>query len=85
MNGTGAFESPEFEDHKFDCHGAYDPERDAELLEGLQDMVQKLESGLIRYADLAWLPHKTTGKGVVYHCEIAAIPWDRLEDFVQGE
>jgi hypothetical protein len=35
--------------------------------------------------DIKWVPHVTTKDGPYNHTEITVIPWDWLEDFVQGE
>jgi hypothetical protein len=34
---------------------------------------------------ITWLLHVTFRHGLYKHIEIAVIPWDQLEDFVQGE
>jgi len=34
--------------------------------------------------DIMWLPHITSGHGLYTNAEIAFIPWDCLEDFVEG-
>ncbi len=32
-----------------------------------------------------WLPHVTSGNGLYTHVEITVIPWECVEDFVEGE
>jgi hypothetical protein len=34
---------------------------------------------------MTWLPHVTSHHGLYNQTKIAIIPWDWLEDFVQGE
>jgi hypothetical protein len=38
-----------------------------------------------RSPDIRWLLHVTTRYGLYNHTEIAVIPWDWLQDFVQGK
>ena len=80
-----AFERSPFHDDKPNLNRPYDPQREAKFLLALKDIVQNPEPSLIWYGNLDCLPHRTTRKGSYINSQIAAITWDRLEDFVQRE
>jgi hypothetical protein len=54
----------------------------------IQTLNYTLQSPLLRpfqKHDINWLPHVTTRFGFYNHIEIVVIPWDLLDDFVQGK
>jgi hypothetical protein len=85
MDSSDDFQSSAEEDHKPEPTGPYNLERETELVRDLKDMVQYPHAGLIRYSDLVWLPHTTSGNQTQVESEIAAISWDKLQDFVEGQ
>jgi hypothetical protein len=59
--------------------------RENELIKKLKETVQICSQGPFDRYDIVWLPHVTSGNGLYIHVEIIVIPWERLEDFVEGE
>ena len=80
-----AIKTSPFKDNKPNPNTPYNPRREAEPLQALKDTVQNPKPGLIRDNNLDWLPHRTIGKGTYIDSQITSIPWDKLEDLVQGE
>ncbi len=61
------------------------PSRKRDLLQALKATVQEPLLGPIQKSNILWLPHVTSGHGLYNTVEIAIIPWDRLNDFIEGE
>lgn len=79
-----AIETTPFQNAKPNLDIPYDPQNEAKPLQKLKDTIQNLEVGLIRLGNLInWLSHRTIMKGSYIDSQFAAIPWDKLEDFVQ--
>jgi hypothetical protein len=54
----------------------------------IRALKETMQSPLLRPFEkdhITWLLHVTFRHGLYKHIEIAVIPWDQLEDFVQGE
>jgi len=61
------------------------PSKDTDLLQALKATVQETPPGPFQRSDIMWLPHVTSGHRPYTNVEIAVVPWDRLEDFVEWE
>jgi hypothetical protein len=51
----------------------------------LKATVQDPPLGPFKKNDIMWLPHFTSGHGLYKEAKITVIPWNQLEDFVEGE
>lgn len=78
-------ETSPFQDNKPNHNRPYNSQREVKLLQIVKDTLQNPEPSFVRYGNLYWLPHRTIGKESYIDSQIVAIPWNRLEDFVQGE
>jgi hypothetical protein len=59
--------------------------RKRDLLQALKATVQETPPGPFQKFDIIWLPHVISGLGLYNNAEIAIIPWDHLDDFIEGE
>ncbi len=59
--------------------------KEANLLQALKAIMQETPPRPFQRFDIMGLPHITSGHGLYTNAEIAVIPWDCLEDFVEGE
>ncbi len=59
--------------------------KERDIIETLKEIVQSPPLGPFQKDHITWLLHVTFGHGLYKHIEIVFIPWDHLEDFVQGE
>jgi len=51
----------------------------------LKATVQDPPLGPFFLNDIMWLPHFTSGHGLYKEAKTTVIPWNQLEDFVEGE
>jgi hypothetical protein len=61
------------------------PSRERDLLQAWKAMVQKPPLGPFQKSNILWLPHVTSGHGLYNNAEIAIIPRDCLNDFIEGK
>jgi len=59
--------------------------RENELIKKLRELMQIPFQGSFCKSDIVRLPHVTSGDGLYTHGKIIVIPWECLEDFVEGE
>jgi hypothetical protein len=59
--------------------------RERDLIQALKETLQSPPPGPFQKNNINWLRHVTTGHGLYKHIKTRIIPWDRFEDFVQGE
>jgi hypothetical protein len=59
--------------------------RERDLLQALKANVQEPPPGPFQKFDILCLPHVTSGHGLYNNAEITIIPWDCLNDFIEGE
>jgi hypothetical protein len=57
--------------------------KERDLIEALKVTMQSPLLGPLQKDHITWLSHVTSGHDL--YKQIAIIPWDRLQDFVQGE
>ncbi len=57
--------------------------KERDLIEALKVTMQSPPLGPLQNDHITWLPHVTSGHDL--YKQIAIIPWDQLQDFVQGE
>jgi hypothetical protein len=61
------------------------PSRERDLLQALKAIVQEPSLGPFQKSNILWLPHVTSGHGLYNSAEIAIIPWDHFNDFIEGK
>ncbi len=59
--------------------------KERDLIEALKETVQSPLFKPFQKDHITWLPHVTSRHSLYKQTEIAVIPWEQLEDFVQGE
>jgi hypothetical protein len=59
--------------------------RKRDLLQALKATVQEPPPGPFQKFDILWLPYVTSVHGLYNNAEISVIPWDWLDDFIEGE
>jgi hypothetical protein len=59
--------------------------RKKDLLQALKATAQEPPPRPFQNFDILWLLHVTSGLGLHNNAEIAIIPWDHLDDFIEGE
>jgi hypothetical protein len=56
-----------------------------DLLQASKATVLEPPPRLFQRSNIMWLSHVTSGHGLYTNVEITIIPWDCLEDFIEGE
>ena len=63
----------------------YNPDREQILLEEMRGVLQNPPPGPFKKEDILWRPILSQGCGHRRLNDVAVIPWERLQDFVDGE